>query len=90
MNRVPYELPVLSWIMRSVIRAALLASVFALVLGSTVPTSAQPPGRVATTAAAMRAAPVFFHGKQVAVLGSVVESRGMFRLEGPAAPRQPT
>ena len=29
----------------------------------------------------MRASPVFYHGKQVAVLGSVVESRGLYRLE---------
>ena len=56
-----------------------------------VPATAQPPGRVATTAAALRASPVFFHGKQVAVLGSVVESRGLYRLgSGAAAPRQPT
>ena len=56
-------------------------SVSALVLWATVLTTAQAPGRVATTTAAMRASPVFFHGKQVAVLGSVVESRGLYRLE---------
>jgi hypothetical protein len=42
---------------------------------------AQQPGRVATTPAAIRASAVFFHGKQVAVLGSIVESRGLYRLE---------
>jgi hypothetical protein len=44
--------------------------------------AAQPPPRVATTAAAVRASPVFFHGKQVAMVGSIVESRGQYRLEG--------
>jgi hypothetical protein len=68
--------------MKSVIRAAIPASAVALVLGTAVLTTAQAPGRVATTTAAMRASPVFFHGKQVAVLGSVVESRGLYRLEG--------
>jgi hypothetical protein len=43
--------------------------------------SAQPPGRYATTLAALRASPVFFNGKQIAVLGSIVESRGMYRVE---------
>src|SRR6187431_2527686 len=42
---------------------------------------AQPLSRTATTAAALRASPVFFHGKQIAVLGSLVESRDLFRLE---------
>jgi hypothetical protein len=45
----------------------------------------QSSGRVATTAAAIRTAPVFFHGRQVAVLGSVVEARGLVRFDpGPA------
>ena len=44
-------------------------------------TTAQAPARVATTTAALRASPVFYHGKQVAVLGSVIESRGLYRLE---------
>lgn len=43
--------------------------------------SAQPPTRVAATIAALRAAPVFYHGKPVAVLGSIVESRDLVRLE---------
>jgi hypothetical protein len=58
-------------------RAAL--AVFALVVSA--PAWAQPPGRYATTLAGLRASPVFFHGKQIAVLASIVESRGMYRLE---------
>ena len=34
---------------------------------------------------ALRASPVFFHGKQVAVLASLAESRDLFRLEPPGA-----
>jgi len=67
--------------MRPHTRAALLLSVLAV----TCQAGAQPPSRQATTIAALRAAPVFFHGKQIAVLGSIVESRGMYRLEPPAA-----
>ena len=67
--------------MRPRTRAALL--VFALAV--TCQVGAQPPTRQATTIAALRAAPVFFHGKQIAVLGSIVESRGMYRLDAPAA-----
>ena len=52
---------------------------------STVLTPAQAPSRTATTSAALRASPVFFHGKQVAVLGAVVESRSLYRLEPPGA-----
>ncbi len=54
--------------------------------------SAQTSGRVATTTAALRASPVFFHSKQIAVLGSVVESRDLYRLEpqGAAAPAAAT
>jgi hypothetical protein len=59
-----------------------------LVVCSTVLASAQTSGRVATTTAALRASPVFFHSKQIAVLGSIVESRDQYRLEaqGVAAP----
>ncbi|HET7221056.1 MAG TPA: Ig-like domain-containing protein [Vicinamibacterales bacterium] len=42
---------------------------------------AQAPSRVATSIASLRAAPVFYHGKPVAVLGSIAESRDIFRLE---------
>ena len=59
--------------------AILVASTTALIVCATA--LAQAPGRMATTAAALRASPVFFHGKQIAVLGSVAESRGLYRLE---------
>jgi hypothetical protein len=45
---------------------------------------AQTSTRVATTVDALRSAPVFFHGKPIAVLGSVVEQRGFARLVAPA------
>jgi hypothetical protein len=50
--------------------------------------SAQQSSRLATTAAALRAAPVFFHGKHVAVLGTTVEARDLVKLEAeaPSAP----
>jgi hypothetical protein len=50
---------------------------------------AQPVGRFATTMASLRSSALFFHGKQVAVLGSISESRDLPRLEpegGAAAP----
>jgi Bacterial Ig-like domain len=47
--------------------------------------AAQPPSRIATTTVALRASPVFFHGKPVALLGSVAESRGLFLLQPMAA-----
>jgi Bacterial Ig-like domain len=50
---------------------------------------AQAPGRVATTPAALRASPIFFHGRQVAVLGSAVESRSLYRLEPEGATAMP-
>ncbi len=56
-----------------------------LVLASTI-ASTQPPSRLATTLAALQGSPLFFHGKQVAVLGSITESRGVHRLEAPGAP----
>jgi Bacterial Ig-like domain len=43
--------------------------------------AAQMPGRIATTPAALRAAPVFFHGKQIAVVGNIVDTREFARLE---------
>jgi Big-like domain-containing protein len=42
---------------------------------------AQPASRFATTMTSLRTSPVFFHGKQVAVLGSVNETREGARLE---------
>jgi hypothetical protein len=68
-------------------RSLLVASV--LVACSAVLTPAQAPGRIATTTAALRASPVFFHGKQIAVLGSVIESRGLFQLEPQGAAGTP-
>ena len=68
------------------------APVAAFVVCSTLPAPAQPPGRTATTIAALRASPVFFHGKQFAALASVVDSRGLYRLEpiGPASTPEAT
>jgi hypothetical protein len=54
-----------------------------------VPASTQTQGRLATTVGALRASPVFFHGKQVAVLGSLLEARDLFRLEPRAAGGSP-
>lgn len=45
---------------------------------------AQTSTRVAATADALRSAPVFYHGKPVAVLGSVVEARGLVQLAPPS------
>ena len=66
-------------------RVSLLVGMVAL----TCQASAQPSTRSATTLDALRASPVFFHGKQIAVLASIVESRGMYRLE-PASAATPT
>jgi hypothetical protein len=41
--------------------------------------------RVATTTGALRASPVFFHGKQVAVLGSPTLVRDLVRLDDPGS-----
>ena len=65
-----------------------LATLGALLL-ATGAASAQPPGRYATTPASLRAAPVFFHGKQIAVLGSITESRDLYRIEPTAGPGLP-
>jgi hypothetical protein len=64
-------------------RHSVWMAVAILVLGFT-PVPAQTPSRLATTLAALRASPVFFHGKQVAALGSVIEQRGFYRLEAEA------
>jgi hypothetical protein len=65
-------------------RVSLLVGMVAL----TCQASAQPSTRSATTLDALRASPVFFHGKQIAVLASIVESRGMYRLEPSSASTQ--
>lgn len=48
---------------------------------------AQGVGRVATTAAALLASPLFFHGKQVALRGTVDEQAGIARLQLPPSDR---
>jgi Bacterial Ig-like domain len=70
----------------------LVVSASAMVVCSIALAPAQAPGRMATTSAALRTSPVFFHGRQVAVLGSVAESRGLYRLEpqGTTAPAAAT
>ena len=60
-------------------RKFLLGLLFAAVLGC-LPADAQAPGRVATTADALLAEPVFFHGRQVAIRGAVVQSGAVTRL----------
>ncbi|HEY7500681.1 MAG TPA: Ig-like domain-containing protein [Vicinamibacterales bacterium] len=73
-------------------RSGHAARIAILVLLVSATASTQTPSRLATTLAALRASPVFFHGKQVAVLGSIVESRGLYRVdpletsESPAKP----
>lgn len=51
--------------------------------------TAQAPGRLATTSAALRSSPVFFHGRQIAVLGSLAEARDLFRLDAAGAASPP-
>ena len=65
------------------LKSAILVASAAALAATVLP--AQTPGRLATTTGALRASPVFFHGKQVAVLGSLAESRDLFRLEPPGA-----
>jgi hypothetical protein len=47
---------------------------------------AQPPGRIATTADALAATPVFFHGRLVVLRHAVGGSPELTRLEGTAKP----
>ncbi len=47
---------------------------------------AQPPGRIATSAEALVASPVFFHGRQITVRRELVESRGLTELSGTSKP----
>jgi hypothetical protein len=67
-------------------RSGHAARIAILVLLAPALASTQPPSRLATTVAALRASPVFFHGKHVAVLGSIVEARGVYRIEAGGAP----
>jgi hypothetical protein len=55
-------------------------------LCAAVPSVAQGPGRVATTAGALVAFPVFFHGKRVAVRGSVTVEGNLTQLAGTTKP----
>lgn len=61
---------------RLAVAAVLLASA-----GS--PTAAQTPGRIATSPQALLDAPLFFHGKQIAVQGQVVTAGDWSRLQVP-------
>lgn len=61
-------------------RQALLCAVAALV---TAAPAAQAPGRLATNPQALIASPIFFHGRQVAVRGRLVEEGAFTRLEIP-------
>jgi hypothetical protein len=67
-------------------RPAHAARIALLVVLLSAVASTQTPSRLATTLPALRASPVFFHGKQIAVLASVVESRGVYRVEAADAP----
>src|SRR5215218_3420838 len=53
-------------------------------LGTTL--SAQSPTRLATTAEALVAAPVFFHGKQIAVRRDVEPAGSLMKLAGTSKP----
>lgn len=66
--------------MRSTCRAAVVAALLC------VSAHAQPPGRIATTAEALAAAPVFFHGRLVVVRHPVGGSLELTRLEGTSKP----
>ena len=47
------------------------------------PAAAQAPGRIATTPQALVAAPLFFHGKQIAIHGQVAPAGDQARLQVP-------
>jgi hypothetical protein len=64
-----------------------LAIAALVILG--ISASAQPPSRYATTAAALRASPVFYHGKQVALVGVIEQVRDLYRLDPTAGPNFP-
>jgi hypothetical protein len=69
---------------RSLRLAIVIAVLFAGAWRSGV--EGQAPTRVATTADALVAAPVFFHGKQVVVRSGVVESGGLTQLANTRKP----
>jgi Big-like domain-containing protein len=51
-----------------------------------VSAAAQGPGRIATTTDALIASAVFFHGKQIAIRGSVTQSGEVSQLQGTIKP----
>lgn len=63
---------------------ALVAALLAAAAMS--PAAAQPPARIATTADALVASPVFFHGKQVAVRHQLEIEGDLVRLAGTVRP----
>jgi hypothetical protein len=69
----------LSRILRSAAAGLVLAA-------GAISVSAQPPGRIATTATALVASPVFFHGKQIAIRHPIAFSNTLTQLEGTARP----
>jgi hypothetical protein len=69
--------------LNSILRSAAAGLVLA---AATISVDAQPPGRIATTAAALVASPVFFHGKQIAIRHPIAFSNALTQLEGTARP----
>jgi hypothetical protein len=61
----------------------LVIALAATVILSLPPAAAQSPGRVATSTSALVAAPLFFHGKQIALYGSVEQVGQQGRLQVP-------
>jgi len=67
-------------------RLAAGAARTALALAGVAALSAQSPGRIATTAEALVATPVFFHGRQVVVRQPITGSLELTRLDNTAKP----
>ncbi len=66
--------------------AALFAQVAAVTAVAVLVASAQPPRRIATTAAELVASPVFFHGKQVVIHAQVTSATDTTRVDGTPKP----
>jgi Big-like domain-containing protein len=64
-------------------RDRLIAAAAALVAATA---AAQPSGRLATSAEALVASPVFFHGRQITVRRELAEARGLVELAGTSKP----
>jgi len=64
-------------------RSALITAVAALAAATATP---QAPGRIATSAEALVASPVFFHGRQITVRRELVEARGLTELASTSKP----